>query len=248
MRNPVRTRRDRLRPLLAAGLLVILAAGPARAPAQPVQGDIVSVGFQARVSTGHVVRNGQWFPILVTLSGQGTQSYDVELRCERADLDGDRVAYLEPHVAVTPEAGIRRVWCYAVNLKESAGDPLTIDIIGDDGALISTMTAPMFEPIGNETQLILDISSKRVTGLDQFNSPADEYLGYAWGQRNYYRSICVATLPARDLPDRWWGLEAVDVVVWDEPDPDALSIAQLAALVEWVRNGGQLVVDRKSVV
>ena len=242
MRKSVGTRRDRLRPLLAAGLLVILAAGPARAPAQPVQGDIVSVGFQARVSTGHVVRDGQWFPILVTLSGQGTQSYDVELRCERADLDGDRVAYLEPHVAVTPEAGIRRVWCYAVNLKESAGDPLTIDIIGDDGALISTMTAPMFEPIGNDTQLILDISSKRVTGLDQFNSPADEYLGYAWGQRNYYRSICVATLPARDLPDRWWGLEAVDVVVWDEPDPDALSIAQLAALVEWVRNGGQLVV------
>ena len=65
--------------------------------------------------------------------------------------------------------------------------------------------------------------------------------GPGWGNRNYYRSICIASLPARDLPDRWWGLEAVDVVVWDEPNPDSLSIAQLQALVRWVRNGGQLV-------
>jgi hypothetical protein len=226
---------------VAGVVLVLAAAGPA-VPAQPVQGDIVSVGFQARVSTGHVVREGQWFPILVTLSGQGTQSYDVELRCERADLDGDRVAYVEPHVVVTPEAGLRRVWCYAVTLKENAGEPLTIDIIGDDGVRIGTMTAPLFEPIGNDTQLILDISSKRVTWLDNVNSPAEEYLGFAWGQRTFYRSICVATLPARDLPDRWIGLEAVDVIVWDEPEPETLSIAQLAALVDWVRNGGQLVV------
>ncbi len=227
---------------LTLGLLSLVVGGVGVARAQPVQGDVVSVGFQARVPTGHVVRNGQWFPILVTLSGQGTQSYDVELRCERVDLDGDRVDYVEPHVAVTPEAGIKRVWCYAVTLKESTGQPLTIDIIGDDGALISRMTSPMFESISNDTQLILDISAERVTGLDTINSPAEDYIDPAWGRRNYYRSICVATLPARDLPDRWLGLEAVDVIVWDEPDPGQLSIPQLAALVQWVRNGGQLVV------
>ena len=151
---------------VAVGCLLLLAAGPSPTHAQPVQGDVVSVGFQAAVPSRHVVRYGQWFPILVTLSGQGTQSYEVELRCEQMDLDGDRVAYVEPHVVVTPEAGLRRVWCYAVVLKESAGGPLTIDIIGDDGALISRMTAPLFEAIANDTQLILDISSKRVTGLD----------------------------------------------------------------------------------
>lgn len=234
-----RVRSSRLAP---AGVLALLVAAVAPARAQPVRGDIVSVGFEARVPAGHVIRTGQWFPILVTLSGQGSQSYDVELRCEGVDLDGDRVAYLEPHVAVTPEAGLKRVWCYAVVLKESTRDPLTIDIIGEDGVRISLMTAPPFEVIGNDTQLILDISSKRVSGLDSVNSPAENYIGIAPGQRRYYRSICVATLPARDLPDRWLGLEAVDVIVWDEPDPDRLSIAQLAALVEWVRNGGQLVV------
>jgi len=227
---------------VAVGSLLLLAAGPSPVRAQPVQGDVVSVGFQAAVPSGRVIRYGQWFPILVTLSGQGTQSHEVELHCEQMDLDGDRVAYVEPHVVVTPEAGLRRVWCYAVVLKESAGGPLTIDIIGDDGALISTITTPLFEAIANDTQLVLDISAKRVTGLDRINSSGEQYLGLAWGQREYYRSICVATLAARDLPDRWWGLEAVDVVVWDEPDPDTLSIAQLAALVKWVRNGGQLVV------
>lgn len=221
---------------------MLLAVGPvASVRAQPVQGDVRSVGFQAGVESRFVVRNGQWFPILVELTGQGTQAYDVELRCERVDLDGDRVTYVEPHVVVNPDTP-KRVWCYAVTLKENAAQPMKLDIIGDDRALIIRLPMPAFEPISNDTQLILDVSDQRFTGLDAIKSPKDTYFAPNWGGRRHYRSICVATLPARDLPDRWWGLEAVDVIVWDEPDPDQLSPAQLEALVQWVRSGGQLVV------
>ena len=225
---------------LAAGLMLLLGIIPARA--QPVQGDAISVGFQAAVPSRYIVKYGRWFPILLNLTAQGTQAYDVQLQCERIDLDGDRVDYVEPHVAITPEAGVKRVWCYAITLKENSSEPLSIDIIGGDGVRINTIIAPNFESISNDTYVILDISEKRVTGLDRINSPAENYIGFAWGRREYYRSICVATLPSTDLPDRWYGLDAVDVVVWDDPDPDALSIAQLNALIEWVKRGGQLVV------
>lgn len=201
-----------------------------------------SVGFQAAVPSRFIVRHGQWFPILVELTGQGTQASDVELRCERVDLDGDRVVYVEPHVVITPEAGLKRVWCYAVTLKEDAGRPMTLDIIGDDGALLTQLSVPTFEPISNDTLLILDVSDKRVTGVQGLDSGPIAYTSPNWGNRPYYRSICVASLPARDLPDRWWGLEAVDVIVWDEPDPGRLSIPQLSALLAWVRSGGQLLV------
>lgn len=229
----------------SAGLIAVgfaLALGVVPSQAQPVQGDAIAVGFQAAVPARHVVKYGRWFPIILNLTAQGTQAYEVQLQCERTDLDGDRVDFVEPHVVVTPEIGVKRVWCYAVTIKEGGGERLGVDIIGADGIRIHTVPTPAFEPIGNDTYLILDISSQRVTGLDRINSPAENYLGFAWARRTYYRSICVATLACTDLPDRWYGLDAADVVVWDAPDPEALSIAQLNALMEWVRNGGQLVV------
>jgi hypothetical protein len=223
--------------------LLLVGGSVAAAPAQPVQGDVRSVGFEAGTGAGlFVIRQGQWFPILVELTGQGSGNYEVELHCEREDLDGDRVAYVEPYVAVTAEAGLRRVWCYAVTLREDVGQPLKLDVIDKtDGRPITTLSAPAAEAISNDTQLILDISDQRFTKLRALDTGADAYAGSIWGKREYYRAICIASLPAKDLPDRWWGLEAVDVIVWDEPDPDSLSIPQLTALVQWVRNGGQLV-------
>ena len=235
-----RGRNRRLIVLLVGGLITLCGTHPAQA--QPVQGDVVSVGFQAAVPSRYVVKYGRWFPILLQLNAQGSRNYDVQLRCERVDLDGDRVDYVEPHVALTPEAGVKRVWCYAVTIKENSGENLNIDIVDADGVRIHTIPAPAFESIGNDTDLILDISAKRFTALDRINSPAENYTGHAWGRQDYYNAICVATLAATDLPDRWYGLDAVDVVVWDDPDPDALSIGQLDALIQWVRNGGQLVV------
>jgi hypothetical protein len=236
--------RKRISPLFRTlGLLALAIAGAASVHAQPVQGDVRSVGFQAAVPTRFVIRHGEWFPILVELTAQGSQPQEVELRCEREDLDGDRVAYVEPYVTVNPNS-LRRVWCYAVSLKEDAGWSVKLDVVGRrDGALITTLPVPAFEAISNNTQLVLDISAKRITALDWLDSGQMAYTGLNLGNRRFYRSICVATLPAKDLPDRWYGLEAVDVIVWDEPDPDALpNPAQLSALVEWVRNGGQLVV------
>lgn len=226
--------------LAVVGLGVALS-GAAAALAQPVAGDVVSVGFQASVDAKSIARRGQWMPILLQIQAQGSDHFQGQLQVERVDLDGDLVVYTEQPVALTANEGVKRVWCYAVSRGEQANG-MDVDVVSDGGALINRLHAPDFSIVSNDTQIILDVSQRPVSALHNLlDAGANSYGGSTHDERGFYRRNCVATLPFRDLPDRWIGLEAADVIVWDEPNIDALSAAQTAALIEWVRNGGQLV-------
>lgn len=227
------------------GLALFAALAPlVTAHAQPVVGDVSAVGFRATATNGppYLIRAGQWAPIQARLTVQGSQLFQGTLRVESSDLDGDRVAFLESPVTVTPDAGLKRVWCYAVFMRDpyTSGQPATLDILSSDGVLINRLPVPQFDLIGNDALLLLDISAKPLTELRRLqvgSDPSDR----GFGHRPYSRNVVIASMP-NELPDRWFGLEAVDVLVWDEPNPTAVSIAQLQALAQWVRNGGQLVV------
>ncbi len=47
-------------------------------------------------------------------------------------------------------------------------------------------------------------------------------------------------LRVEDLPRKSWGLDALDWLLWPEPDPQKLLPEQAEAIVEWVRSGGRL--------
>lgn len=227
--------------------VVIGATWTGVAHAQPVQGDVAYVGFRASKTsgTGFVARPGQWVPIQARLTVQGSQLFQGQLKFESADLDGDLVAYRETPVTVTPDAGLKRAWCYGAWLQTpyGMGAAKTLDIISADGVLINRLAVPDLDFISNDTMLLLDISAERLTRLrGVLETPGWRPLEPSYGARPYYHNVVVAAMPAPDLPDRWFGLEAVDVVVWDRPNPAAVSNAQLQALMQWVRAGGQLVV------
>lgn len=226
----------------AAWLALAALFGAPAALAQPVQGDISAAGFPARVQSRFVIREGQWFPILAKLTVPGSQVFQGWGAVERVDIDGDRVSYTERPITVSPGAGVRRVWCYAVSIKEDTSVTMDLDLIADDGERVNRLASPVPEFIGNDAMLILDISEPQLPELLRLDSGGGAYVGLNYGLRRYYRPICVATLPAADLPDRWFGLEAVDVLVWDDPKPEQLSPAQLDAIAGWVRRGGQLVI------
>lgn len=225
-----------------AACVAALLAAVARVAAQPVQGTVRSVGFQANVPSRFVIRQGQWFPIVLELAAQTGRPIQCRVAVERADLDGDRVQYTEPLVALTPEAGLKKVWCYAVSAREEIGPPMTVEVRDAAGNLLTELSAPPFEVVSNDYMLVVDVSASPAALIGELDADRGEYVSPEWGERRYYRNVCVARLPAADLPDRWFGLEAADVVVWDEPDPDALAAWQLEALAEWVRQGGQLVI------
>ena len=236
-----RRERDAMRrPCLLAVFLSVVWATVAAA--QPVQGQVDTLGFQA--TNASVVRLGQWFPILVSLKSQGSQPFAGELRAEDIDLDGDRVAFTRPQVTVSGEAGPPRTfWCYGVtnSLNEL---PQNIDVVSQDGALVLQMPLPPCAQLLCDDLVVLDLSAAKITSLNALQTPSWSPGQPTAGMRPFYRSVVPVTLPrgARDLPDRWWGLEAVNVIIWDQPDPAVLSIPQRDALLEWVRNGGQLIV------
>ncbi|MEW6251330.1 MAG: hypothetical protein AB1716_11830, partial [Planctomycetota bacterium] len=222
-------------------LLLVLCGFAAAAQGQPVQGQVDAVGFATPAA--NVIREGQWFPVLVTLRSQGSSLFSGELRLRCIDLDGDHAVFRQTQVAVGSEAGgQKRFWCYGV-ANQTNEMPTEVEVIGPDGALV--MSLPMSsraETLPNDDLLILDISNPSISSLDRLQTRtwaagADD----PGALRPYYRNIVVARMPAAELPDRWYGLEAVNVVFWDRPDPAALSIPQRDALIEWVRNGGQLI-------
>jgi hypothetical protein len=221
-------------------LLAATLAGSARA--QIVHGQVDSVGFQT--SGGYVLREGQWFPLLVSLQAQGSQVFAGQIRTEARDLDGDRVSFTQPQVTVTGDGPPKRVWCYA--LVNSVNElPAHVSVVDEQSAAVAAelpLPAAPPLPLPTDDLLVLDLSYPQVTALNELQTPGSSPGQPTEGIRRFYRNVVVAHLAPADLPDRWWGLEAVDVIVWDCPDPAALSIAQRDALAEWVRNGGQLVV------
>ncbi len=234
----------RLPRLLRNAGLCILAAWSAadRLAAQPVQGDVRSVGFRGRGTTRFVVREGAWTPVLLELTVPGDQHFEGTAQIERRDLDHDRVIYLKRPLTLTAGAGLQRVWCYAVvSPQDPAGGRLGVEIVAADGARVATFRSPAFELVSPDTQVILDLSSPFLPAVAALDTGSESYASLMWGTHRFYRSVCVASLEATDVPDEWFGLEAADTIVWDDPDPRRLSDIQLEALVRWVRHGGRLV-------
>ena len=52
--------------------------------------------------------------------------------------------------------------------------------------------------------------------------------------------VAIVPLTPDDLPRRSWGLDAIDWLVWPDPDPQSLLPDQVEAIVDWVRAGGRL--------
>jgi hypothetical protein len=52
----------------------------------------------------------------------------------------------------------------------------------------------------------------------------------------------VRRMTPQELPEHWQGLEAADAIVWDNADPSALTEQQIGALIEWVSQGGRLLI------
>ncbi len=61
-------------------------------------------------------------------------------------------------------------------------------------------------------------------------------------------AVQVISVPAGDrssngfFPGKWEALDVLDVLFWDNPSADALSLEQQEALAEWVHRGGRLIV------
>jgi len=203
---------------------------------------------------GGVVRPGDWAGLRLAINDSAGKQREVLVRISLKDPDGDTILYER---SLTTNPGINQpLWMY-VRLPYSFGQTSVLQIAayaaveeaaatpGKPGAqwtygagrlLGRVAIAP--RAVVNRTDSIIGVAGSRIMGLGKYTGiPNQTYLPAA-----HERSEVVTRLDADILPDRWHGLESMDVLVWNEPSPATLTSERVQAIREWVLRGGHLVV------
>jgi len=199
-----------------------------------------------RVGVGGCYKAGVWTPVEVTLRG-GSLAAAGQLIVQVPDGDGAPVRYAttadEP---CTVDAGRESsVWTY-VRIGRSRG-AMEVEFVPREGAPVKRVfragepsDGSVFpEAIGPKESLLVVVGPDAM-GVDR----AVDMLRVQAGQRA--RLARVADLGR--LPTQWYGYEGVDAVVVSTSRPEVAGglrpgAPQIAALEQWVRMGGTLVVS-----
>ena len=238
-----------------SGLLSVFVVLAATGAVGGVSGRIVQVGYPLGALEDEALedtagrpkfRDGAWVPILVELhSEESGPLFEGRLRVTQRDRDGDLVTTEEP----VSLRGTRRFWVYTIAGAERADDSFSVRLVNAAGQTVRVRDSvtgseadrllPSASPValGAEDVVVLDISERAVPALRFLEAEN------AGGERITDRPVVLGRHAARDVPTHWCGLDMVDVVVWDSPDPGGLTdrLRQMSALVEWVHRGGVLV-------
>lgn len=221
------------------------------APVQAVhlRGKVMRVGYSGSstgvyATVGDIYRVGRWTPVWVELSNDDGDQFEGVIEVRQPDADGDEVV-------ASREVAVRgaRQFCLYV-----PGGPPSDDRLGR-GTGVAAFTVRVFDREGRLARLHDDkgtpvkelrpvrepvpVSADALLILDMSRPP--------FGQLDEVRRlerlqdfVTMRCLPA-ELPDSVAGLELVDVITWDSPDPGGLDTLQSDALLEWVRRGGRLI-------
>jgi hypothetical protein len=239
-----------------AGLLVL--ALPAAAFAQ-ARGQVLSLGFNNRY------RADCWTPMLVQLSSQSADSQDYQIQIVQEDMDRDRVTYTQTvtlggNVEGRP-ATTENFWAYFKPKPVDGGLPDATDMGTTLATLNSELKVILCDKDGKPlstlplTSTIINVDPKRSPGdgargsrlilfvSDGTDQP--EISDYSQ-QKGVLQDVEAVQVAPRDLPGNVIGYEAVDTIVWMDADANFLTSGthtpSLEALMQWVHQGGHLVV------
>ena len=236
--------RIRKRLLLSVLFITVLIGQPCLGE---VIGDVVRVGYL--LTTGTAIRIGTWTPVVVDLTLQNQTSFDGKLLLRQFDRDGDVYIDSVP-VHLFGESSRQRYWLYtianpdrarrgsfAVELLETSGedDPGRRAKMISGGVPVSAITPPVDAQVFSHDKYLILAVSDGSAGSARFlvNLDADH--------EQFDRPVEIAHVSPTSLPGKWIGLQMLDCVIWDAADPTVLTPEQEHALVEWVHQGGKLV-------
>lgn len=230
--------------LVRLALLATVVLWPALPAAGQVEARIRRVGLFE--GGDPIVRAGAQAALIVDLRWSANTPFDGELRVHRQDRDGDVIISVQ-RVQLPPDNEWHPYEVYFTPHAVNNTDTVTVRLFGPDGALVSVrkdtgedakeLHSPFYTSLSPEELLILDLTFPRklphAAWLDERRyAPA--------GDKAFSRHV--RSMSPSDLPTRWQGLEMVDAIIWDDADPSALGVQQAQALVEWVENGGRLLI------
>lgn len=237
--------------------MAALAVG--RANAQEIaDGVVMNV---VRVGPGNVAREGSWTGLRVDVTDQGlVPQREIILRVRVPDPDGDETDYDR---VVTSNAGVAQAfWLYLpMPTAESGIDALDVFAYEAEesnsdarfgfraGRLLGrTQISLLAKPIAPAHVGIMGVVGTAKLGIDDYGEMTG---GSWWLPLGHEVSRVASGLDVSDIPDRWQGLSAMDVLFWSstrlEADPGQLTSDKARAIRDWVERGGHLVIVLPSV-
>ncbi len=198
--------------------------------------------LEAKVGFGQgLYRPQHWFPVRLVLTNQGTPTHvEVRARLEGGrDANGDyRLAEQELQSSAKQA---HTLYLRSPNAYGAAG--VAVDLVRE-GRVINTLN-PTMRPVDLEDWLVISVPStfQSLNLLNGNPGPAHPMRSRnARYGRGGQPTVNVAPVDPADLPERWQGLEAVDLIALGDVGEREFTPEQTAALRDYVRAGGALVV------
>lgn len=216
--RPVQTR--------VQGCLLALLTLAAAAPAGPVEIQEVEIGFEQAYRPGHIT------PVRVRLSNLAGDVFQGQLQIVQRDDDGDQVIWHAP-ADLPPNAAEDRMVLFIPNASalEQVGR-VQLSVVDARGRAV--VTRDLGAVVGRPPR---PLDHARVVGI--VGSAPGGFTHLARPSTLNEEAEIIAVPPGR-MPVLWQALDAFDVIYWDDPNPQDLSIDQQAALIEWTQRGGHL--------
>jgi hypothetical protein len=239
--------------LLVAGILhLMLLTAVAFGQAT---GDIESIGFE------QLFRPGCWTPMLVRLTPTSGAQFKGKIAVYQEDADHDHPIFTRP-IALTPNASgassgsaerTQRFWMYFIpqpDLLRDGSDPIALNrkiqvyLTDEKDKQIARLAVK--DPIdeldnwngSRSDKLVLCVTDQSRPNLGPYSEAR-----HAIGLKERVRAVTIPIANVQSLlPENVLGYESVDAIVWFDADPDRLTHEQRAAIEEYLRRGGKLIV------
>jgi len=193
---------------------------------------------------GDLVRSGAWLPVIVDLDLLEGAAFDGSLRLAQFDIDGDE-CYDSVEVHLRSESGgAQRYYLYVVANPLRGREKMGVELRDAEGGVVQVVSQGELtrRPAAADAYHVADGDSIFLLSLSTGTAGRIEDLVGADQQDLYSRRLHVGHMSPADLPELWIGLEAVDYIVWEDAKPESITERQLGALIEWVRQGGTLLI------
>lgn len=219
---------------LAIGLLLALPPLPALAqdPASDPQG--VSLSFEPCFDD---LGEPGWIPVAVSLSNKGRTEVSGQVRVVGRILDFD-LAHAWRDVTLPPGANHRYfIYIYLPDVTGPGAD-LRVDFFRN-GARRAEGSSTRPIPFDACSNVVVVGPNPALLNVFNSNNPTSDPTGD--GATPVRMRVVGAR--AASLPDRWIGYERLEVLVLNDAPSTGLSEEQQAAILDWVRSGGTVLVS-----
>ncbi len=216
-------------------LLTVVASASVAVAAPSVEIVDVRVGFSGHYRVGHMT------PVFVRLDNSQPSPFEGELRATQKDDDGEGVRW---RAKADLGAGAEDEWRMLLICPQgdhAAIRKIQLSVVDASDRVVASRS---LADLPSRLRMV-DLES-RVVGVMGSSLHAFQGLVQAGYGASSVTSESVSLVPVptggKLFPLIWQGLDMIDVLYWDNPDLAVLDDQQQAALAQWIRRGGRLVV------